>query len=413
MSTTATTAPAKAALPNEGRPGYKHTKLGWIPEEWDVSRVGDVCQVVNNLRAPLNIEERAGMVGSYPYYGPTGVLGYINEYRIDGTYCLIGEDGDHFLDYTTKPQTLLVSGKFNVNNHAHLVQGTDVCDTEWFFRFFHHRNILPHITRQGAARYKLNKAALEELLIAYPQNLPEQRRIAAVLGAWDRAIATAQELLAAQQERKRGLMQELLTGKRRFPGFRGKWKAVPFDKVFTPKKEVAGEGDYQVLSVTTNGLVSQADYFSRDVASTDRSNYLVVRKGDFVFSGLNFWMGSVDMVWDFDEGIISPAYKCFTINEDQMLPDFARHFIRSHVMLMALVKCSIQGASIVRRNLDKELLEAWPFKLPSLPEQRKIADALNAMTDTIQALEQELDHLTTQKRGLMQQLLTGTVRVKH
>lgn len=81
-------------------------------------------------------------------------------------------------------------------------------------------------------------------------------------------------------------------------------------------------------------------------------------------------------------------------------------------MLMALVKCSIQGASIVRRNLDKELLEAWPFKLPSLPEQRKIADALNAMTDTIQALEQELDHLTTQKRGLMQQLLTGAVRVK-
>lgn len=427
MSTTATTVPAKAALPNEGRPGYKHTKLGWIPMEWAEATIKDTVNkgrhITYGIVKPGDPDE-AGvlMIRSQDYANGWCEVGSIMRVspKIEAPYrrsrvregdILITVVGANLGKMAVVPDWL--DGANISRAAARIGVDPEKANSHFVEQILQSGGVdqLIQLGQIGGAQPVLNLKELGNIRIPLPETW-EQRGIAAVLGAWDRAIATAQQLLAAQQERKRGLMQELLTGKRRFPGFGGKWKAVPFDKVFTPKKEVAGEGDYQVLSVTTNGLVSQADYFNRDVASTDRSNYLVVRKGDFVFSGLNFWMGSVDMVWDFDEGIISPAYKCFTINEDQMLLDFARHFIRSHVMLMALVKCSIQGASIVRRNLDKELLEAWPFKLPSLPEQRKIAGALNAVTDTIQALEQELDHLTTQKRGLMQQLLTGAVRVK-
>src|SRR5690606_19913786 len=76
----------------------------------------------------------------------------------------------------------------------------------------------------GTSLKEVPIGGLNRVEVAYPKNLREQRRIAEVLGAWDRAIATAQQLLAAQQQRKRGLMQELLSGKKRFPGFEGKWK---------------------------------------------------------------------------------------------------------------------------------------------------------------------------------------------
>lgn len=144
---------------NENRPGYKKTKSGWLPSNWKVSTVGLSCQIKNELRLPLSTEVRKTIQGEYPYYGPRGILDHIDHCRIKGTYALIAEDGDHFLKFSTKPMTLLVSGSFNVNNHAHVVKGTNCCITEWFFLFFLHRDIYQYITRQGAGRFKLNKDA--------------------------------------------------------------------------------------------------------------------------------------------------------------------------------------------------------------------------------------------------------------
>jgi type I restriction enzyme S subunit len=88
---------------------------------WPVSTVGQACTIRNDLRLPLSEEVRAGITGPYPYYGPTGVLDHINEFRLDGRFALIGEDGDHFLKFRERPMTLFVTGQFNVNNHAHVI----------------------------------------------------------------------------------------------------------------------------------------------------------------------------------------------------------------------------------------------------------------------------------------------------
>ena len=78
---------------------------------WNLSTVGDAAAIKNNLRFPISEEERVKISGDYPYFGPTGVLAHINEYRIEGEHVLIGEDGDHFLKFRDKPMTLLVSGQ--------------------------------------------------------------------------------------------------------------------------------------------------------------------------------------------------------------------------------------------------------------------------------------------------------------
>ncbi len=176
---------------------------GGVPEGWEVKAVGIAFQICNQLRYPINEEERKKISGVFPYYGPTKIQDFINEYRVEGKYALIGEDGDHFLKWKELPMTLLVEGKFNVNNHAHLIRGINNL-TEWFYYYFNHRELTPYLTRQGAGRYKLTKEALCKMPIPLPP-LPEQRAIATCLSTWDTAIQKCTELLAQKELRKKWL----------------------------------------------------------------------------------------------------------------------------------------------------------------------------------------------------------------
>ena len=135
---------------------------------WELCKVKDVMDIVNTKRKPLSSAVRGTIQGEYRYFGPTGVLDNINEYRFDGKYVLIGEDGDHFLKYSKMSMTQLVEGKFNVNNHAHVLEGTDKVLTEWFYYYFKHSWINKYLTRQGAGRYKLTKDALCAMDIPVP-----------------------------------------------------------------------------------------------------------------------------------------------------------------------------------------------------------------------------------------------------
>lgn len=388
------------------RPGYKHTQIGWIPEEWEVFPVGKAFNICNNLRYPISEEVRRKMPGSYPYYGPTKIQDFINEYRVDGKYALIGEDGDHFLKWKELPMTLLIDGKFNVNNHAHLIQGNGGSITEWFYYYFNHRELTPYLTRQGAGRYKLTKEALSKIPIPLPP-LAEQLKITEVLLACDKAINTTQAIIEQLAHRNKGLMQKLICDE-------NSEVHLLLSDVFREKSVLAlsRANDFEVLSVTKNGLVSQKEYFNKMVASDDRTKYKHVRKGDVVVSGLNFWMGSIDMVNDFEDGIVSPAYKVYELNSTKVSVSYFKHFVRSKLMLKILVSCSITGASIVRRNFDKEMFENWLLKLPSIEMQNKIAEVLDRAVVELKVYEETLLHLKQQKKGLMQILLTGDVRIK-
>ncbi len=143
---------------------------------WESATIGQALQIENRGRKPLSSIVRAGMQGEFPYYGATGKLDSISEYRFEGTYALIGEDGDHFLKYNKQSMTQLVSGRFNVNNHAHVIAGTAKCLTEWFYHYYRYRDVRPWLAKQGSGRLKLKKATLEEMPIALPP-IDEQRTI--------------------------------------------------------------------------------------------------------------------------------------------------------------------------------------------------------------------------------------------
>jgi type I restriction enzyme S subunit len=216
---------AKYLLPAERQipEGYKQTEVGVIPEDWDIQPIGLAFEICNNLRLPLSQSVREKMAGSFPYYGPTNIQGYINEYRVEGEYALIGEDGDHFLKWRDQSMTLLVRGRFNVNNHAHLVKGSTNLTT-WFYYFFSHRDLTPHLTRQGASRYKLTKNTLAGIPCALPPTKAEQEAIAEALGDAYALIEALEQLVTKKRQLKQGTMQELLTGKKRLPGFSGEWE---------------------------------------------------------------------------------------------------------------------------------------------------------------------------------------------
>ncbi len=242
--------------------------------------------------------------------------------------------------------------------------------------------------------------------------LTEQKAIAQVLSTADAAIHTTEKLIAQKELRKKWLMQQLLTGKKRLKGFEGEWKFVRFKEIYSQVKQKAGDEKFLVLSVTKDGIVSQAEYFNKEIASEDTSPYLVVRKGDMAMSGLNFWMGSIDVLVEYEIGMVSPAYKVFEIYNPEISATFMKSFVRSEIMLQCLIGSSVVGASIVRRNLDRETLNEWSFRLPLLEEQTAIAQVLQAADKEISLLKAKADKLREQKKGLMQVLLTGKVRLK-
>jgi len=175
---------------------------------WSVSAVSEVCHIENNLRKPISKEIRAGMQGEYPYYGPTSVLDNICEYRVEGKYVLIGEDGDHFLKYADWNMTQYVVGKFNVNNHAHILRGTEKCLTKWIFYSLQHRNVIPHITKQGATRYKLNKESLQNIPLLIPP-IVEQHKLVKKFDTIENNLKEIKSKIAISTDFSRSLINQV------------------------------------------------------------------------------------------------------------------------------------------------------------------------------------------------------------
>ncbi len=183
-----------------------------VPDEWEVDSLVNRCNLHNNLRKPIAAIDRFQNKGSFPDYGATGIIDNINEFRVEGKYVLIGEDGDHFLKFRSQEMTHLVNGKFNVSNHAHILSGKNECLTEWIHYFFSHREITYFLTRQGAGRFKLNKAALQKLPICVPSQT-EQFRIIERIECFNENFNIEKQKLIKLHSLKTGLMQDLLSGK--------------------------------------------------------------------------------------------------------------------------------------------------------------------------------------------------------
>lgn len=236
----------------------------------------------------------------------------------------------------------------------------------------------------------------------------EQIAMSLLLLLWGQSIACVEEMLKAKKLRKKGLMQQLLTGKSRLPGFAGEWKERRLGDLFTERRET-GRCDLPLLAITgSKGIVPAVDLDRKDASNQDKSKYLRICPGDIGYNTMRMWQG-VNAVSSL-EGIVSPAYTICT-PKDYTHVGFMGHFFKYQFVVHQFWRHS-QGLVDDTLSLKYHNFACIKLYVPEKEEQEAIALILDAADEEIAAEERRLLALQDQKRGLMQKLLTGEVRVK-
>lgn len=275
-------------------------------------------------------------------------------------------------------------------------------------------SIKRYVDRSGHGTGRLSTEFLRDYPIAHPP-LPEQRKIAETLGDWDRALETLDALIATQQQRKRALIQQVLSGQRRLPGFTKPWQEVRLSKVlkhvFRPI-EWREDLDLVLVSIRRRGggmfkrpAIKAAQYNTRDLHE--------IHTHDLLISKRQVTHGAVSLVTEeFNRSHVSKEY---TIYENKAPEALHMPFIG----WLAQTKLFWHKAYVASNGVVIEKLIFVPndflkfsFPMPTrVPEQRAIAEVLDAADAELRVLHAQRTALERQKRGLMQQLLTGKIRV--
>lgn len=176
-----------------------------VTSDWPTANLGNVIDLFDSQRVPLNSRQRQERQGKFPYYGAQGIIDHIDGYIFDGRYILVAEDGEN-LNSKKLPLALFATGKFWVNNHAHILRGKpNVADDTFLLACLNNADIKPFVT--GAAQPKLSQANLRLIEIPLPP-LPTQRRIAGILSAYDELIENNQRRIRILEEMARSLYRE-------------------------------------------------------------------------------------------------------------------------------------------------------------------------------------------------------------
>ncbi len=266
------------------------------------------------------------------------------------------------------------------------------------------KNYFLSCAKQTTNLASINSSQLKELPVIVPP-IVEQRAIVNVSGAWDTNIQKTEQLIAAKERRHRGLFQRLINRQ----AARRHWKTFTLGELIRERSERSTQHDeHLVLTSARRGLFLQSEYFSKQVTSNDNTGYKIMRRGDFTFRSMSddgrFVFNRLEK---HDAGIISPAYSVF--HADGVSPKFLAHVLNSaySAQLLAL---ETQGGT--RKALRFSALAGMKIDLPGKLDQERIAAILDESIREIDLLGQSVAALKTQKRGLMQKLLTGQWRLK-
>lgn len=279
-------------------------------------------------------------------------------------------------------------------------------------------------------RMNISNEDFFNLPIPFPP-LSEQRRIAQVLTALDELIAATNEKLEQMKVYKKGLMQQLFVDsmgggkslkinylqitKLRFPEFyeEKEWEEKKLGEIVMRITDRNKENNQNVLTISAQyGLVSQYDYFNKNVASADVSNYYIINKGDFAYNksrSQGHPYGAIKSLRLYYKGIVSPLYICFRTKSDDFDCDFLEYYFDTDLIDGEISQIAQEGA----RNhgllniSTTDFFDNVTIFVPTLPEQRKIASCLSAMDETINAYTEKVGLLGQYKKGLMQQMFVN------
>lgn len=268
----------------------------------------------------------------------------------------------------------------------------------------------------GQAITRLTLEKIGGLRIAFPP-LCEQRKIADILTTWDEALQKLDALIEAKDRRRKALMQQLLTGRKRFPVFARKtWKKIRLnevmERVFRPI-EWSAEMPLSLVSLRRRcgGLFRRPDMLGSDYKTQDLHS---LKAGDFLISKRQVAHGAWGHVTpEFAGCQVSKEYAILvnTAPDKLQMPFFA--WLAQTSRLIRLARVASTGVHIEKLIFDPAVFLRESIRIPAtLEEQQKIANILDTAQAELTLLRTQRNALEQQKRGLMQRLLTGKLRVK-
>ena len=392
--------------------GYKPSPLGIIPEDWEVKRLGEVC-TFHNGRAYSQKEllssgkYRVLRVGNFF----TNSSWYWSDMELeDDKYA---NNGDLLYAWSASFGPRFWDGE-RVIYHYHIwkIDSFNKISKDFLYSFLLYDATKLTNTLQGGTMTHVTKENMEKRSIAVPP-LPEQQRIVSVLSLWDTAIAKQTALIEQLTLRKRGLMQQLLTGKKRLKGFSGKWKEVRLGEVgkfaggcaFNEQEQGGHTGIpfYKVSDMNLSGNESKMNIANNYVTheQIERLGYIVIEDEAIIFAKVGAAIA-----------LERKRYaKNFIIDNNMLayIPSNNVWFMKYWFDSISLSKYIQVGALPSYNASDLSIIK---LKMPSLKEQHAIASVLVNADKEIEIQKQKLAAMQEQKKGLMQVLLTGERRIK-
>jgi len=279
---------------------------------------------------------------------------------------------------------------------------------------------------QGSTFKSISSKEIYNLIIPSPP-LPEQKKIAEILSKWDRAIELTKKLIEKKELLKKELTGRILFGKIRNQKFVISNKkethgffSIPEDWNFPKIAEVATEickknsknNNYTVLSCSKyKGFVNSLDYFGKKVFSDNLRNYKIIKRDEFGFPTNHIEEGSIGHLQHVESGIVSPIYIVFKTDNEKVHSPFLYSIFKSNIFLH-IFKINTNASVDRRGSLRWKRFAKIHIPLPNMNEQIYISDVLKKIEKEIELLKYKTEKLKEQKKGLMQKLLTGKIRVK-
>lgn len=379
-----------------------------VPEGWKSSTLGNIARVTSG-GTPSKSEPRYWTDGSIPWIrtteiqnchlSPHDVKEFITEDGLQNSSAKLLPEGTILLAMIgqgkTRGQVALLNFKATTNQNSAAIILKNGCAPGFYYSFLLSRYKQIRSASNSAGQSNLSGALVKLIKVPVPP-LPEQKKIAQILSTWDQAITATERLLENSQQRKKGLMQQLLTGKKRLPGFEGEWKKIELGKALKyqqPTPYLVKSTEYSddfTTPVLTAGKTFLLGYTDEEFGIY-RDELPVIIFDDFT---------TASRFVDFPFKAKSSAMKMLTANNGYS----ARYVFEA----MQLIQFAVGGHQRHWISVFSNLV----IPCPSLEEQQAISEVIRTADREISALQDRLSRMRQEKKALMQQLLTGKRRVK-
>ena len=405
---------------------YKQTELGLIPEDWELKKLGKVGEIdKKSLNSNTDKEYE---------------FDYISLSDVDSDQFSIKTSKQKFKNAPSRARRIVKKGDVLLSTVRPNLEGFTIIrdevkdliastgfavitsknelHNEYLFNFLF-SNIIKrqfHKLLVGSNYPAINSSDVKNLKIPLPP-LPEQKKIADCLSTWDNAIEKQSALINALTDRKKALMQQLLTGKKRLPGFSEEWKEVKLGDLFEKINRKNEEGNTNVVTISAQrGFVKQTDFFNKSVASETLDNYSLIYHGEFCYNksySNGYPLGATKRLIAFEKAVVTTLYICFKIKDQKKSNgSFFEQFFEANSLDRSLIKIAQEGGR-AHGLLNVSLSDFFniKIKLPPIEEQTAIAEILTIADRELQLQKEKLAQLQQKKKGLMQVLLTGKKRL--